>query len=241
MRKGFTLLFSFVLLVTIESCNDKNISGKNIAATSVNTTVSGKEFVANLDRLGYFKYANTKDINSLKKDMAESYNPDATLTSIWDDQTGTPKDYRLYLCDGETLFELGGFEQMLSELQPTFKKIGLKIDITNHVEDWDDKNKWLNHSVDINGRHYTILKDFVGTGWGEAAQTFADILNHELSLQSKEDRIYLISGGNEGEIVFLNPAQFKYIDSVYTNNQWKPLEVNDWCKAMDVKPQKYSF
>lgn len=198
----------------------------------------GTDFVNHLEKLEYFKYADPTEIKALKETMIEAYDPAGELVTIWDDETGTPKDYRLYMCDGENLFEEGGFTSMLDDLQPTFNKLGLKIVITNHVEEWDDTNNWLNHYVTINGNNYTIFKHFKEAGWGEAAQTLADILNAELSLQGKDERIYLVNGGNDGRLIFLEEKQFRYINIIYRNEQWKPLSVKDWCKTMRLKPQK---
>ena len=167
--------------------------------------------------------------------MIEGFDPTNELVSIWDDNTATPKDYRYYFCDGEDLYEEGGFTDMLKTLKPTFDKIGFNLTINDHHEVWDNNNHWLNHTITINGTKYTIFKQFKDTGWGEAAQRFAEILNSELEKQNKEERTYLVSGGNDGRIIFLTEPQFNFIDSVYTNRHWKPLKVKDWCKAMEVR------
>ena len=166
--------------------------------------------------------------------MVDGYDPKSELVSIWDDNSSTPKDYRYYFCDNETLYEEGGFTDMLKELKPTFDKIGLKLNETDHYEVWDTTNKWLNHTITINGVNYVIFKNFKEMGWGEAVQRFVEILNDQLSKQNKEDRIYPVSGGNDGRIIFLSNEQFEYIDSIYKNPNWKPLKVKDWCKAMGV-------
>jgi len=238
MKIAFTILPVLLLLCGIMACNDKSTTNNTSVTTPAVPVIDGKEFVTNLEKLGYFKYANPKDLDSLKANMIDMYDPTNELVTIWDDKTLTPKDYRLYWCDSEALFEAGGFMQMLDQLQPTFHKIRLELTVARHIEEWDSKNNWLNHSVTINGTNYTIFKNFSGTGWGEAVQTFADILNNELRLQNKEERIYLIHGGNDGRIIFLSPTQFNYIDSIYSNKEWKPLKVNDWCREMDVRPQK---
>lgn len=237
MLRESIIAVSFIICLSITACTNKSSSENNIAAAAPTIpSVSGKEFVTNLEKLGYFKYAEPKDVDSLKATMIRLHDPTNELVTIWDDETSLPKDYRLYWCDSEALFEAGGFKEMLARLQPTFDKIGLKINVTSHTEELDAKNNWLNHSVIINGTNYTIFKKFTGIGWGEAVQTLADILNNELKLQNKEDRIYLIHGGNDGRIIFLNLAQFKYIDSVYNNKEWKPLEVKEWCREMNVTP-----
>ncbi|PZR20313.1 MAG: hypothetical protein DI539_11125 [Flavobacterium psychrophilum] len=238
MKANILLAFALITALSTLSCSDKTTQEKQATAVIPASSVSGKEFAAKLDELGYFKYVNPKDVQALKDTITKDFDPGASPVTIWDNETGIPKDYRLYMCDGETLFEAGGFTSMLTELQPAFDKIGLKMTVTNHTEEWDTKTNSLNHSITINGNNYTIFKNFKETGWGEAAQTFADIINTELTLQKKEDRVYLIHGGNEGSIIFLNEKQFKYMYSVFTDKEWKPLSVKEWCKVMDVKPLK---
>jgi hypothetical protein len=192
---------------------------------------SAHEFVARLEELGYYKYADPTDVKALKEEMTSGFDPGGELITIWDEE-GTPKDYRYYACDGEDLYEEGGFTDKLNELKPTFDKLGLKINITRHFEEWDEKNKWLDHRITINGTKYIIFKQFKSAGWGQAAQRLAEILNTELERQGKAERVYLISGGNDGRLIFLTEELFRYIDSVYYNDDWKPFGVYDWCKAM---------
>ncbi len=196
---------------------------------------SALEFVNTIDSLGYFKYANPKHIDSLKQEIIRNFEIDNVLTTLWNDSTGTPLDYRYYFCDGEAVFELDGFTNMLKELQPTFDKIGFTIIITNHIEEWDNKNNWLNHSITINGNNYTIFEQYTGYGWGKAVQKLAEILNTELEKQGINERIYLISGGNDGMLIFLTKELHKYIADFYTNPKWKPLDVDKWIKVMRVE------
>ena len=203
-----------------------------------NQKVSATEFVAELEKLGYYKYADKKNINSLKNDLIENYDPTNELVSIWDDDTGVPLDYRYYWCDGETVYEEGGFTELLEQVKPTFDKIGLKINVTDHFEEWNSKNKWLNHRITINGNEYVIFKNFKDYGWGEAVMRFAQIINQEAENQGIKEKIYLASGGNDGRLIFLTKELYDYIYSVYTNEQWKPLEIKEWMKVMNVKPLK---
>ena len=200
--------------------------------------ISATEFVAELEKLGYYKYADKKNIDSLKNDLIENYDPTNELVSIWDDATGVPLDYRYYWCDGESVYEEGGFTELLEQVKPTFDKIGLKINVTDHFEEWDDKYKWLNHRITINGTEYVIFKNFKNYGWGEAVMRFAQIINQEAKNQRIKEKVYLASGGNDGRLIFLTEELYDYIYSVYTNEQWKPLEVNEWMKVMSVKPMK---
>lgn len=200
--------------------------------------VSPNEFVNKLTVLGYFKYADKENVERLKNNLIENYDPGNELVSLWDDKTGAPLDYRYYWCDGETVFEQGGFTALLEQVKPTFDKIGLKINVTDHFEEWDTKNEWLNHRITINGTEYVIFKNFRGYGWGEAAARFAQIINQEAEKQSIPEKVYLASGGNDGRLIFLTTEQYDYIYSIYINKLWKPLEVSEWMKVMGVKPMK---
>ena len=189
-------------------------------------------FVKHLEELGYFKYADKKDVDSLKNNMIKEYDPTNELVSLWEENSSTPKNYRYYFCDNETLFEEGGLIDMLKDIQPTFDKIGLTFKVTDHYEVWNNTNKWLNHTITINEKKYTVFKNFSEMGWSEAAQRLAEILNEELVKQHKEERVFLVNGGNDGRIIFLTEEQFLYINSIYKNKQWKPLRVKEWCLEM---------
>lgn len=192
------------------------------------------QFVNKLQNLGYFNYVDPIDLNTIRQGMIEDFDPRNEFCSAWDNNSGTTLDFRYYLCDNEDLFEEGGFTAMLETLQPTFAEIGLKLKINDHSEVINHNTNSLNHTITINEKLYIIFKDFKDVGWGEAAQRLADILNDQLQIQNKDEKVYLINGGNEGKIIFLTEAQFQFIDTIYTNIYLKPLKVKDWCRVMEV-------
>lgn len=210
----------------------------NSQRTIVYDIGEAEEFVKRLEDLGYFKYADHSDLNALKENMLNSYDPDGELLTILDERTNTPKDYRYYMCDGEEVYEEGGITTLLSQIKPTFEKINFVCNVTNHFEEWDDQNQWLNHRITINGTEYVVFKNFKELGWGEAPKRISEILNIELSKQGIDERIFLASGGNDGRLVFLTDELYKYIYSVYKNPNWKPLELDEWAKTIGVKPMK---
>lgn len=120
----------------------------------------------------------------------------------------------------------------------TFEKIGFKMSIDSHFEEWDDQKEWLNHRITINGSEYVIFKNFKGYGWGEAVQRLAEILNLEFEKQDIKERIYLINSGNDGALLFLDDDLYHYFYSVFTNRQWKPLKVKEWMEIMGVMSMK---
>ncbi|WCM41035.1 hypothetical protein MG290_08685 [Flavobacterium sp. CBA20B-1] len=225
----FGIIIIFIVLRTLNT-KSKEISTERVSAT---------EFVAKLEKLGYYKYAEENNIDHLKTDLIENFDPNNELVTIWDNETGVPLDYRYYSCDGEAVYEEGGFTDLLEHVRPTFDKIGLKINVTDHIEEWNDEKKWLNHRITINESEYIIFKNFRGYGWGEAVMQFAQIVNEEAEKQGINERLYLVGGGNDGRLIFLTNELYDYIYSVYTNTHWKPLKVREWMKVMNVKPMNY--
>lgn len=205
---------------------------------SKHVKITAQEFVERIDSLGYFKYSDRENVEKLKQNHLESFDPEGSWGGIWDTETNLPLDFRYYFCDGEYVFEQDGFTGMLVEMNSTFKKIGFEINIENHFEEWDSQNEWLNHRITINGTNYVIFKNFKGYGWGEAVQRLAEILNAEFEKQKIDEKIYLISGGNDGSLIFLNEELYKYFYEIFNDPQWKPLEVKEWVKVMGVKEMK---
>lgn len=200
-------------------------------------TYSRKEavkFVCNLEALGYFKYTDKQNLKGLKKLIIDEFDPENELITIWDDNTGTPQDYRYYFCDGETVYEEGGVTELLIKLQPSFQKFNFSCDITDHFEQWDMDHQWLNHRISINGTEYVIFRNFTETGWGEAPRRVAEILNLEFQKQGIKEKVYLASGANDGRLIFLTEELYYYIYSVYKNPHWKPLDLEEWSQIMGV-------
>lgn len=189
-----------------------------------------KQFIEALEQKGYFKYVTQDNIDKIKLEMANDFHPKATVPMAWDEEANTSIDLRSHFCDGEDVFEQEGITNMLNDLKPHFKAFGLKIDITQHYEEWDDK-KGLNHTITINNTNHIIFENYdEDGGWGLAPKRLAEILNYEFEKQGVEERVYLSMGGNEGLIHFFTDEQYKIIDANLTNKNEKPLSIDKWSK-----------
>lgn len=214
-----------------------SIATADTAKKAFMPNAEAENIVKRLEELGYYKYADPNDLDTLREDLVSSIAEYGILSTVSNDKTFIPLDNRLFLLDGEALFEQNGFMDAIKSMQPLFDKMNFKVDITNHFEKAD--NHGLNHRVTINGKSYIIFANFEGYGWGEAAQRFAEIINDQLELQKKDERLYLINGANDGTCIYLTDEQYKLIDSILTDEQWKPLPVEKWCKVFQVEPTKY--
>jgi plasmid maintenance system killer protein len=177
--------------------------------------------VDQLEALGYFKYTAPGDIPALKEEIISSLKDKWLATLYTDDKPWNSKDYRHYILDNEDLFEEGGFTDKLQDMQALFDKMDFKLEISDHIEEWDNE-KGLNHSITINGKNYIIFRNFNDYGWDQAAQRFAEIINDQLELQGKDERLFLINGGNDGRCVFLTGEQYSLLKpclSILLNNR----------------------
>lgn len=197
---------------------------------------AAEQAVKQLTDLGYFKYAAPEDTDSLTENLILSIAGYGALSSLYFEKPIISKEYRYYSFDGETLFEEGGFDDALSDMQDFFRKTGLSLEIRNHIEALDPVTNGLNHELTVNGKRYVIFKDFQGQGWGEAAQRFAEMINDQLQIQGKDERLYLIDAANEGTAVFLTEKQFRIIDKLLPDDESKPLPVDTWAKVFGVHP-----
>lgn len=222
------VLFPIILISLIYFLRNSSIKNK------------GENFVAKLETLGYFKYAENQHIEYLKKEKAKDFEKYMELLPCKQfEKTTIPIDYRYYSCDGEEVYEAQGVTNLIKTLQPTFDKINFKCEITNHFEEWDTENNWLNHQITINGTTYVLFKNSKELGWGEAPLRISQALNNEFEKQGIQEKIYLISGGNDGWLIFLTPELHQYIVSVCKKTNSLPYELSEWAKMMKIQPMQF--
>ncbi len=226
------------LLLTISAVSVLTFCSNNKTANS--SFIPLERIIDSLETLGYFKYAEPSKVDTLKKEVLSGLKEDYLSTIYNEEEPYNSLDYRHYDLDGETIFEQGGFVEKIEDMQGVFKMMNVTMKIDSHFEDWNEKKKWLNHRITINGKEYIIFKNFSsGYGWGEAAQRFAEIVNDQLELQKSDERLYLVNAGNDGNAVFLTQSQYALLDPVLKDPANRPLEVKKWCKEMQVDPNNY--
>lgn len=194
---------------------------------------SGTDVVIKLEALGYYKYANPDKVAELKTDLVNSFKKYKIVSTVMDDKTLFPYDYRLYFCDGEALFEEGGLEDYLGYAKHAFEKRGLKFDWSNEVS--EEKDNHLNHRISVNGKEYVAFEGSMELMdiWGVAQLNFYRLLNDQLEMQGSNERVYPISGGEDGQFIFLTPELFDYISTTFYQGKdfkkWDiPYPVETW-------------
>lgn len=191
------------------------------------------QVIDELKKLDYFSYADPADLSQLKDELGKGLAEEHYFPFV---EVGRPRyqgiDPRQYILDNETLFEQGGILEALAEMTPLFSKINVKMEISDHIEEYDPIG--LNHRITLNGKPYIIFNQWKGYGWGESAQRFADIVNDQLVLQNSNERLYLIQGAEDGRAVFLTTEQHALVRPLIDDLRECPLPTQEWCKVWGV-------
>ena len=206
----------------------RNNRRRETITTKVERRSDGREVVDKLHALGYFKFAAHESVEDLKNDLIDSINNLNILSTIENEDTLEPLDYRLYFCDGEDLYEEGGLISNLERIAAAFKKRGLTFLWAD--EKYETETEASYHRITLNGKVYTSVyknKD-VNDSWGLAAKYFYFMLDEQLKIQGSEENIYPVSSGNDGQFMILTKQQFAYISSIGLDKAWQPRELKVW-------------
>jgi heme/copper-type cytochrome/quinol oxidase subunit 2 len=219
------ILLTF-LIVSFTKNKKKTDKPFTINNQPVTASITGQTFVDTLTSLGYFKYTDTKNLGTLKKEIERVFDKVKVLTTISEEKKPFQcYCYRLYSCDGETLFELGGVEDYLRDIKPTFDKLKIPLQWKDdHFS--DDATK---HSIIINDKKYFPFKGDPNDlrAWGIATKNFVEIINDQLIIHNSDERVYPILFNNDGHIIFLTEKQYHFV-SQYLDKTERPMEINLW-------------
>ncbi|MFY8019620.1 MAG: hypothetical protein ACOVP1_00430 [Bacteroidia bacterium] len=195
----------------------------------------GNKIVEQLSELGYFKYMNdAEEIDELKKQLVDSINNYNSLITIDSGENFEPIDKRLFFCNGETLFEIGGLEEYLNYIKPSFKSRNLSLECTNEISNQVD-NHW-SHKITVNAKEYVAFEGDMDNinAWGYAQLNFYEMMNDVLERQNSDEQVYPIYAGEDGQFIFLNKEQFEYIESIELQDEFKPRTISDWKKYHEL-------
>lgn len=190
------------------------------------SNLSGKEIVAELSKLDFFKLTDKSDLKITKAEFEISYNELSFFEGLMkEDLIFT--DNRFYFIDSETLFEGGGLIQYLETVKLSFDKLNLKLVFSEEYN--NQTEKYWKHTIRLNGKEYIAFdNDFSENDWGISYLNFIEMLNSELKLQQSKEQFYPITSGNDGRIVLLTNEQFEFVKSNYPNNGEHPKKVSEW-------------
>jgi hypothetical protein len=208
---------------------ENNYVSKNNA-----TKLDGKQIVEELNRLNFFNLTNNSELNEEKNKLEKSYNEINFFEGNLRGETLDFVNNRFYFIDSEELFEIGGLINYLKIVQPTFEKMGLKLNYSN--EKSFQTNKYWKHTIELNGKEYVAFEnDFGESDWGIAYVKFIEMLNSELKNQNCVDRFYPVSCQNDGKIVLLTQKQFEFVKENYPDDNEHPKELEIWKKENNIK------
>ena len=220
------LILLTLLIILFSKKKKKTDTTLTVSKQPIVSSITGQSFVDTLTELGYFKYTDIQNLDTLKKEIASVFDQHKVLTTVsYQKPPFQSFCRRLYSCDGETLFELGGFEDYLKDIKPTFDKLNIPLV-------WKDDHfngDATEHSIVINDKKYFPFKGDPNDlqAWGIATKNFVEIINDQLTIHNSDERIYPILFNNDGHIIFLTEKQYHFV-SQYLDKTERPMEINLW-------------
>ncbi len=190
-----------------------------------NVLLAPEQILDTLEKLGYFSFTAPEDLAAVKREIASGYESHQILSTEFGEESTVGLCGRYYLCDGETLFEIGGLEEYLLEVKPIFDRLGIPLKWSN--EYWSDDI--TEHTIVLNGKQYDAFRGNPNDYkiWGWATKNFAEMLNDQLTIHESDEKIYLMGGGNDGAFYILTDAQFAFIRKHFTSDEI-PRPVAEW-------------
>ncbi len=222
----------FLLFIGLLSCNSQkkeqidNIQSEKTESEIVEK-LSGKEIVAELDKLQFFNLTDESELGTVKKEFAESKDKWDFFSGTMRGETTDYTDNRFFAVDCEILFETDGLIEYLNKVKFSFDKLGLKLNYANEKSE-QTENYWK-HTIELNGTEYTAFEGaFTDYDWGIAYANFITMLNEELKVQKSDNRFYPIKCDNGGEMVLLTFKQFDFTKKHSPNDNEHPKKLSEW-------------
>lgn len=189
-------LFLFFLTILFSLSQNAHTQNQNIQKLD---SIYGKELIEN----DFLKYAETSKIDSLKKDLKDSFN-------IYDEA-----NFKIAHIDAEELAEFT-FSFFLPRLNKMLAKRSLYL-IVETTSDYEKTNNILINGEKIN--LYTKQELDNLTFWDTAPRNFFKKVNQILKTKNSEEQFYLLYGGNDLHVLLLTEKQFLLITEYYKDNE----------------------
>ena len=189
-------LFLFFLTILFSLSQNAHTQNQNIQKLD---SIYGKELIEN----DFLKYAETSKIDSLKKDLKDSFN-------IYDEA-----NFKIAHIDAEELAEFT-FSFFLPRLNKMLEKRNLYM-IVETTSDYEKTNNILINGEKIN--LYTKQELDNLTFWDTAPRNFFKKVNQILKTKNSEEQFYLLYGGNDLHVLLLTEKQFLLITEYYRENE----------------------
>ena len=188
-----------------------------------------KENIDDLEKLGYFKYSAQADVCELKTELEKCIREHKELYTIYFEEPEKDfiaKDYRYINCDHEELIESHA-EDTLKYVNFSFDKMNLPFSWNSIEKGFDEDKNLAYNKIQINGKLYILYQ----TAWSQYAYDFVKMINDQLETLNSRERLYLLTPGNDGDLILLDSQLKKYIDKyIELRETFTPLEAEAWIK-----------
>lgn len=191
-----------MFLSILLSCGQK-AQTQNQNNQKENTQKPDSIYAAELINNDFLNYAEISKIDSLKKDLKDSFN-------IYDEA-----NFKIADIDAEELAEFN-FDFFLPRLNKMLAKRNVQLTVETTI-DFEKTNDILINGERINLYTKQELDNF--TFWDTAPRNFFKKANEILKAKNVDEQFYLLYGGNDLHTLLLTKKQFLIITEYYRDSE----------------------
>jgi len=160
------------------------------------------------------------DSNSVINEIFKSYNEDRRIYIPFSGLN------RIITIDAESLFEAGGYIELIQRIKPLMEKLQIKFEIGEDDENFDeDKSRYTERWVMINNTKYEMIEV---SNWESAFKSGFKIINKLLVDNQFDGKLYGLIMDETSVLIILNVEQFRLISNVnLADENMKPIDLEE--------------
>lgn len=180
------------------------------------TTVT-EELIA----LNYFQYSET--IQTTIEDTFKDYQNDGEINFPWEGLN------RILGVDSESIYEAGGLESYVDGLVDLFRKLGIKLEVGQCIEEFDNNSStYTKREIVINGKTYSTPNV---TEWGSAFNSAFYLTNQLLKENNFNGKVYGLFMDESSTLIILNNDQYEYlVELIPEGATYRPIDLSKMMK-----------
>ena len=171
-----------------------------------------------LDELGYFKYVDPNNLDSIIEKTFENYLEDGVINFPWEGLN------RIFGIDAESIYEGDGIYDQIEGMLPIFNAMGIEMTIGEYVEEFDnDSSTYTKRTIELNGKKY----DTSGSSdWATAFNSGFKLVDEILNEFGKGERVFGLFMDESSTMIILDESQFEYLSELIPEGStYRPIDI----------------
>lgn len=171
-----------------------------------------------LDKLGYFKYVDAKNLESVVEKTFENYKGEGKINFPWDSLN------RTFSIDARAIFKSDGILEQIESMLEIFHALGIDLEIGEYVEEFDEvKEIYTKRSIELNEKIYSLAGV---SDWGTAFNSGFKLIDFLLKEYGKTERVFGLFLDETSTLIILDDPLFSYLRRLIPDgSKYRPVDL----------------